>query len=349
MEAEKYDDLWSDHVPTDILKSISSRLVAGDYFVFRAVCKAWREHPLPPQLHLHHDDQDDTPSIVEFFNPVYNALIIPTMVISKLKGSRIRSSKANWLLMSHGNRGMFFFNPKSNDIIELPNLPLIHNCFSAWTFSCPPNSSSSSCFVVGFDEVGSPPDVYIIKVGDTTWTYHYFVNELRNCQGLFSLLGYKGTLGVLTINENSAAETPSWQFYGTPFSRTKQKSIREVYMVEDVDNRGMLAVFLTHEQGKIEVWRYNMNGRIFERKQITNLDNNKTLFVSFGGSYLKPCVARGLENKIYLPMYHNKDKGVFYCLATHRYYSFDYSFKKPLSSPNYYNLSRPRCCIWIER
>uniref|UniRef100_M0ZX89 F-box protein family n=1 Tax=Solanum tuberosum TaxID=4113 RepID=M0ZX89_SOLTU len=280
MEGEKYD-LWSEHVPTDILKLISSRLVAGDYFAFCAVCKAWRQDPLPPQLHLHHDDEDDSPSpflmtlhketgIVEFFNPVYNALIIPTMVISKLKGSRIRSSKANWLLMSHGNRGMFFFNPKSNDIIELPDLPLIHNCFSAWTFSCPPDSSSSSCFVVGFDEVGSPPDVYIIKVGDTTWTYHYFVNELRNCQGLFSLLGCnnpvffknnivsvlgdKGTLGILTINENSAAETPSWQFYGTPFWRTKQMSIREVYTVEDVDNRGMLAVFLTHEQGKVEVW-----------------------------------------------------------------------------------------------
>ncbi|KAG5584209.1 hypothetical protein H5410_044643 [Solanum commersonii] len=264
---------------TDILKSISSHLVAGDYFVFHAVCKPWREHPLPPQLHLHHDDSPSPflmtlhkeTGIVEFFNSVYNALIIPTMVISKLKGSTIRSSKANWLLMSHGNRGMFFFNPKSNDIIELPDLPSIHNCFSAWTFSCPLDSSSSSCFVVGFDEVGSLPGVYIIKVGDTTWTYHYFLNELRNCQGLFSLLGCdnlvffknttvcvlgelgdKGTLEILTIKQNSAAETPSWQFYGTPFSCTKQKSIREVYMVEDVDNRGMLAVFLTHEQGKVE-------------------------------------------------------------------------------------------------
>uniref|UniRef100_M1DLR9 F-box protein n=1 Tax=Solanum tuberosum TaxID=4113 RepID=M1DLR9_SOLTU len=60
--------------------------------------------------------------MLEFFDPVYNVVTTHKTGIQKLRGSRIRSSRANWLLMSHGNRGMFFFNPFSNGIIELPDL-----------------------------------------------------------------------------------------------------------------------------------------------------------------------------------------------------------------------------------
>uniref|UniRef100_A0A1S3ZBV8 KIB1-4 beta-propeller domain-containing protein n=1 Tax=Nicotiana tabacum TaxID=4097 RepID=A0A1S3ZBV8_TOBAC len=270
-----------------ILTSISSRLIAGDYIAFRAVCKRWRYPsllpPLPPPVYdslwpylMRLNAETD---IVEFFESVYNA-ITHKMDIPKLRGSRIRSSKANWLLiMSHDNRGMFFFNTKSNEIIELPDLlEETDNAFSAWTFSCPPDSSSDCfCFVVGFD--------------------------------IFS---------------------------------------NQIYIAEEVDNGGILAVFLIHEEGKVEVWRYNMNGGVLERKQITSL-NNKTLFVSFGASYLKPCISRGLGNKIYFPVLHDNNRGVFYCLASRKYYSFDYTVNGAFSSSNYYKfMGQPKSSIWIE-
>ncbi|KAK4730830.1 hypothetical protein R3W88_023818 [Solanum pinnatisectum] len=365
MEDANYDKLWSDCIPSDVLGLISSHLVAAEYFVFRAVCKKWRYAPLmappPPQssspspclMTLHKET-----GIVEFFDPVYNVVTTHKTGIQKLRGARIRSSKVNWLLMSHGNRGMFFFNPISNGIIELPDLLEEHeNSCSAWTFSCPPDSSSD-CFVVGFEAIGYVPNVYIIKVGDTEWTYHYSLNPGKfmatGCNNpLFFknnsiyLLGDKGNLGTLRINENSAAQRPRWKFYGSYFPSSKQQLIRKAYTAEDIDNGGMLAVILSREKGDVEVWRYKINGKELEREKITSLDN-KTLFVSSGGSYLKTCVAQGLGNKIYFSMFHDNNKGVFYCLANCNYYSFDYSVNKAYSSPNIFNLVQPRSCIWIE-
>lgn len=72
------------------------------------------------------------------------------------------------------------------------------------------------------------------------------------------ILGDKENFKILTIKENSAVEPPTWEFYGDPFSCRKQKS--KPYMIEDVDSRGILVVFLNNEEGKIEVWRYNMKG-----------------------------------------------------------------------------------------
>ncbi|PHT71578.1 hypothetical protein T459_22363 [Capsicum annuum] len=107
---EDSDKLWSDRIPPDILGSIASRLVVGEYFVFRVVCKQWRLAPLMPPSHrprrLHDDLQlpylmtlHEKTGIVEFFDPVYNVVTTHNPGISKLKGSRIRSSKAGWLLM----------------------------------------------------------------------------------------------------------------------------------------------------------------------------------------------------------------------------------------------------------
>ncbi|OIT04198.1 hypothetical protein A4A49_16886, partial [Nicotiana attenuata] len=94
----------------------------------------------------------------------------------------------------------------------------------------------------------------------------------------------------------------------------------QVFTAEDVDNGGILVVFLTHEEGKVEVWRYNVIDENLEREQITSLDN-RTLFVKKEASFLKPCVAPGLGNKIFFSMFHDNSKGIFYCLATRKYYS----------------------------
>ncbi|KAK4730786.1 hypothetical protein R3W88_023774 [Solanum pinnatisectum] len=297
------DALWSDCIPSDIRGLISSRLIVVEYFVFHAVCKKWRYTPVtPPHCPAQPEKSPclitlcgDT-RIIDFFHPVYNVMTTTSIPIPKLMDSRIRSSKGNWLLISNGSSDMFFFNPISNDITELPDLQEEYeNICASWTFSCPPDSSSSDCFVVGFDYLGNPPDVCIIKVGETNWTLN---------------------------------------------------SIQYVYTAEDVDNEGMLAVFLSHHEGRVEVWRYKMNGEVLEREKITSLDN-KTLFVSSEGSCLKTCVAQGLGNKIYFSMFHN-NKGVFYCLANHKYYSFDYLGIKAYSSSNIFNLVRPTSCIWIE-
>ncbi|KAK4730790.1 hypothetical protein R3W88_023778 [Solanum pinnatisectum] len=301
------DALWSDCIPLDILGLISSHLVAAKYFVFRAVCKKWCYASVTP---LHRPAQPEksprlitlrgNTGIVNFFHSVYNVITTTSIPIPKLMDSQIRSSKGN-----------------CNDIIELPDLQKEYeNICASWTFSCPPDSSSSDCFVVGFDYLGNPPDVCIIKVGETNWTFHNLNNPadrykcfyLTGCNSpiffknnIVYVLGDKGNLGILTINENSI---PSWKFYGKSF-------------LQDVDNEGMLAVFLSHHEGKVEVWRYKMNGEVLEREKNNNSD----------GSCLKTCVVHGLGKKIYFSMFHN-NKGVFYCLVNHKYYSFHYLASK---------------------
>ncbi|KAM3341268.1 hypothetical protein P3S68_028903 [Capsicum galapagoense] len=100
MEHGDDDSLWC-NAPTDILGLISSRLVAGEYVVFRAVCRNWRDLvPLPripreyntPRLMTLYQERGD----VEFFHPLHDALItdIPELV----KGSRIRCALKDWLL-----------------------------------------------------------------------------------------------------------------------------------------------------------------------------------------------------------------------------------------------------------
>ncbi|KAK4730787.1 hypothetical protein R3W88_023775 [Solanum pinnatisectum] len=156
------DALWSDCIPSDILGLISSRLVAAEYFVFRAVCKKWRYTPVtPPHCPAQPEKspclitlRGDT-GIIDFFHPVYNVMTTTSIPIPKLMDSRIRSSKGNWLLISNGSRDMFFFNPISNDIVELPDLQEEYENICTWTFSCPPDSPSSACFVVGFDYLDS--------------------------------------------------------------------------------------------------------------------------------------------------------------------------------------------------
>ncbi|KAG5630581.1 hypothetical protein H5410_002298 [Solanum commersonii] len=72
----------------------------------------------------------------------------------------------------------------------------------------------------------------------------------------------------------------------------------------------MLVVFLCYEERDVEVQRYKMKGKVLEKEQITSLDNNKTLFVSSEGSHLETCVAQGLGNNIYFPMFQDNNKGV---------------------------------------
>lgn len=98
-----------------------------------------------------------------------------------------------------------------------------------------------------------------------------------------------------------------------------------------VPNIFNLVVFLSHHEGELEVWKHKMNGKVLEMERITSLDDNKILFVSSGGSCLKKCVALGLENKIYFPMFHDNNKDVYYCLVNCKYYSFDYFGLEPYS------------------
>jgi len=200
--------------------------------------------------------------------------------------------------------------------------------------------------------------VYMIKVGESRWTLHDYYDEdeeerykgikfmpnnpvYSKNNNIVYMLGHKGTLGILRINGNSTTDTPTWEFHGKKLSHRKQISIQQVFTAEDTDNGGILVVFVTHEEGEVDIWRYKMNGEELKKERVTSLEN-KTLFVSFGVSFLRSCVAQGLENKIYFPMFHDNNKGVFYCLVKHKYYSFDYS------SPNCFNLVQPILSFWIQ-
>ncbi|PHT71715.1 hypothetical protein T459_22500 [Capsicum annuum] len=131
---EDSDKLWSDRIPPDILGSIASRLVVGEYFVFRVVCKQWRLAPLMPPSHrprrLHDDLQlpylmtlHEKTGIVEFFDPVYN------VVTTHNPGSNLKTDS----LFSMRN-GCMVGKPKgfAGGIAVGEDLRLCRDC---WTFS----------------------------------------------------------------------------------------------------------------------------------------------------------------------------------------------------------------------
>ncbi|GMY23375.1 F-box/kelch-repeat protein At1g57790-like [Fagus crenata] len=352
---EELDSRWS-HLPTELLCLVSSHLLLGDFTIFRAVCKSWRSstsliRPFPSLIDSPHLLSPCLMSIdyhkCRFFHPTYYAAF--EMDIPQLLGARIRFSKYGWLLLSRDIEddyiySVFFFNPLTKVKVELPTHTR-SGSFIAMCFSSPP--TSSDCFVLG---ICNSTQFGIIKRGEKHWTYQNIIHQRlefmpSNCnpilyKGLCYCLDVEGYIGVFDPNSNNS----KWIVYyvNTPFTELCLRN----YLIES-DGK-LLAVFERYEEEtpiqvfellpKLQATKGMKPSKMVSRR-LTSL-GNRMLYISLGGSFLEPDVARGTGNKIYLPMIqHNKN--IFYSLKSNMYQSFigDYDTKDEQELRN---------CCWIQ-
>ncbi|XP_010543493.1 PREDICTED: F-box/kelch-repeat protein At1g57790-like [Tarenaya hassleriana] len=175
-EEEGRDDTWS-ALPTEILNMITSRLILEDNVRASAVCKSWlrsavsvRVSDRPPWL-MYFPKAGD---MYEFFDP--SSLETSILELPELNGCLVRYSNDGWLLMQNPRSdSLFFFNPFTRDLIDLPTL---EDTPFTIAFSSAPTSGNCWLFTGRPLDVGQA-EISTLLVGmETEWTTELYETEL---------------------------------------------------------------------------------------------------------------------------------------------------------------------------
>ncbi|KAF7152475.1 hypothetical protein RHSIM_Rhsim01G0035900 [Rhododendron simsii] len=155
-------------LPTDVLCLMLPQLFLGDIKRFHNVCRSWRSAPTdqlvqsPVLMCLGNDS-----TRCKFFHPLYRDSY--SMYIPELFGAVPRFSKDGWLLMSRGKYSVFFFNPFTKALINLPDLPNKYN-FGGITITSSPTLSDCKSFHHGeFYCLGRHGNLGVFNPGEDYW------------------------------------------------------------------------------------------------------------------------------------------------------------------------------------
>ncbi|CAH2071420.1 unnamed protein product [Thlaspi arvense] len=137
-------------LPLCLLEVIISQLVLKDNIRASAVCKTWREAGLyvrlvdkPPWLMY----LPKRGNLFELYDPLQQKMY--TLNLPELAKSTVCYSRDGWLLMRKTvSHQLFFFNPFTRKLINLPKLEL---SYDAIAFSCAP--TSGTCVLLAYKYV----------------------------------------------------------------------------------------------------------------------------------------------------------------------------------------------------
>ncbi|XP_026399859.1 F-box/kelch-repeat protein At1g57790-like [Papaver somniferum] len=164
----------------DTVKLIASYLHPVDYIRFYAVC---RENQLIlPTINRRSSYTKFSPwlifvkdndSICNLVDPMQNYKQYLIKVPELLIGAKIHYSRGGWLLMSNGTKSVFFFNPFTREIIQLPDMPMGNVLHCRLLFSSLPTSSTCVVLSIGHwiwqqNGVGDL-SIYTIERGKNSW------------------------------------------------------------------------------------------------------------------------------------------------------------------------------------
>ncbi|KAF9623993.1 hypothetical protein IFM89_007691 [Coptis chinensis] len=238
---------WIDLSIDALLLTLKQLPSAVDYRNFHATCKtlASSVHPVLDLIcsttrcpWLMYSNRDR--SMCSFLDPVSN--LTHCFYMPELLGARICFSSFGWLLMSKGDRSMFFFNPFDMVTIELPDLPR-HFAFSGLSFSCLP--TSSDCIVFGVSTLTCDlVNICYLRLREEAWTW----SQYRNCvkiilcnnnpvffDGAFYCLSYERHLGVFHL-EGGSCDWTVLRNMAEPY-----KSVDQNYLV--LCNGNLLSIY----------------------------------------------------------------------------------------------------------
>ncbi|CAN0898090.1 F-box/kelch-repeat protein At1g57790 [Linum grandiflorum] len=221
---------WAELLP-EILGLILSNLYGKDVPVFRAVCRPWYSVPSPKSKHVRASEIVKYPFLLsyrnngsEFYTPAYNKTYssVVNAPLLGLEYAQIHSSNFGWLLLSR-NSGLFFLQPVTGDVIELPqmDLPASVPLLSQMCFSAPP--TSPHCMVFGIRNMicGELPDSSVqlafIPRGDSSWRSwnHYYPNNARLTFYRYRLRGSKVKTNRCTFRPVPSKATILWTSSGS--------------------------------------------------------------------------------------------------------------------------------------
>ncbi|CAN1141926.1 F-box/kelch-repeat protein At1g57790 [Linum perenne] len=332
---------WSD-LPTELLEEVLCRLSFQDNILASAVCKRWQICALsvrvvnkPPWLMYF----PKFGNLYEFYDPARRRTYF--IELPELCGSRVCYTRDGWLLLYRpNNHGFFFFNPYSQEVMELPRFEL---SFQIVAFSGPPTSTSCVVFTVKHIH----PTVVSISTcrpGATEWvTVSYqnrlpFVSSIWNkivfCNRHFYCLSLTGWLGVFNPFELT------WDVLAVPPPKCPENFFAKNWWKGKfmTEHDGEILVIYTCCSQNPVIFRLDDTNMIWEEM---NTLNGLTLFGSFLSSHSRTDLVGIMRNSIYFSKVRFFGKRcISYSLDNRRYYPrkqcYDWSEQDPFGN------------IWID-
>ncbi|XP_058106964.1 F-box/kelch-repeat protein At1g57790-like [Magnolia sinica] len=260
--------------------------------------------PSTPWLIFNHNLE----GVCKFFDPLNRKNYVSE--IPGLSGTVFHHSKGGWLLVSRNDDSVFFFNPFTQEQIDLPNSIGV---FWGISFSSPP--TSPDCVVFAVHNIN--PYHISIKTccpGDMSWKNYSdyettvpFVVVHNNpvfYEGLFHCLGLGGRLGVFNHRENT------WNVLDKP--EAVQNETCDCFLTESGGELVMVSV--DHLGDPINTFLLDQSKMVWV--EVKSL-GEQTLFVGHEASLSMKAI-RGMENKIYFSRIRGScsNEPVFYSMET---------------------------------
>ncbi|PWA49872.1 hypothetical protein CTI12_AA475860 [Artemisia annua] len=317
------------NIPFDLLEMIMELCVGVEYMNFRATCKQcllaaplikWSNETSLRRLQTHSPVSpwlmvvDRKRGITTFTDPMSgdNYFLKNSKVLLN-ENDRICYSRFGWLLFWKRDLNcLVFFNPFTNDLRKLPET---EHDLESLCFSAPP--TSPDCMVVGFT---------------TTRVYFHSANQKRTWRALrldtdphticFSAF-YGGDLFVFCEREvivinNLGKKDCSGEVVEAEAPKGYCKS-RTQYFITNCDQHRLLVSVGEYGEA-VEVFDRNESKQIWEK--IDSVGKH-TIYICGTACFCIEAKAPKMENKIFFPRLHTKNKRVlFYSLDTCRYHTF---------------------------
>ncbi|KAL6615737.1 hypothetical protein ACP70R_038007 [Stipagrostis hirtigluma subsp. patula] len=249
MESEQHQQRapWAD-APPEVLGLVVGRLpTLADCFRFGAVCRPWhaaeRQLPRPKQLPwlALSLPASATADRAAFYNLSDKAVYDLPFPAGGGARARICGSSDDWLVLAHGERGNFLFNPFTGATLALPHQRTITRCATRcrggrrgkWVhyeyyprreepepyirkavLSCRPSMDDPGrCIVAAIADSG---DLFFCRPGQSSWRrpkegdgsiFHFTVSDIVFHNGrlyaIAGLLNYGDTMRVLEVDDDA--------------------------------------------------------------------------------------------------------------------------------------------------
>jgi hypothetical protein len=294
---------WSD-LPTELLELIISRLTLEENVRASVVCKRWHSVSISVRV------VNQSPwlmyfpkygNLYEFYDP--SLCKTHSIELPQLNGSRVCYTKDGWLLLyKRRSHHLFFFNPFTREVIELPGFALYLHVVA---FTCAP--TSTNCMLLTVQEMG-PQSVAVSTChpGATEWVtvnyqhhlpYPFYTDSLNKfvfCNGLFYCLSSNDWLGVFDPLQRT------WNVLAVPPPKRDGKLLKiwrsGTYMTE---HRGEI-ILIYRCSGSAKPIMFKLDRRNMVWEEMKSL-NGITVFGSFLSSHSRTDVRGLMRNSVYFP------------------------------------------------
>ncbi|KAL1214114.1 F-box protein [Cardamine amara subsp. amara] len=332
-------------LPLSLIEIIMSYLILEDNIRASAACKSWLEAAVTVRVVEKHPWLMCFPkrgNMFELRDPLQWKLY--TLNLPELVNSTVCYSRDGWLLMRKSRSTIiFFFNPFSRELINLPKCEL---AFGEIAFSCPPTSDKCMLLALKFVPQHLVTIISTCHPGATKWITEDFHTEYFTTFCMESNIVYRNdrfycfNAGGSLYNFEPSSRT--WSYICAddlicPYIYHSQQYEWKEKGVVLVEKKGELYVIFTCGNEKPMVYKlFSLEWKEMDSSTVDGL----TFFVSFYNSEVRTNLP-WMRNNVYFSRFgYNRKRCVFY--------SFDESRFSPRKEwQNWVDLCPPQS-VWID-